>query len=93
MDDMKLIEYHPIQTKAVAVPPKTLTQYMLEKKERKVRNAQKTTIRGKIVELMRDLSGAGIRYKTPRKLYGKRYTQKMWSGYYSYLISVAREAV
>lgn len=81
------------QRSSVRGCPKTLKQYMAERKDRKVRMSQRPTIRQKIAALAKDMRDAEIPYKTPRQLYGKRYTQKMWSGYFSYLCETARRAV
>ena len=91
MEDMKLLEYKP--TKAKHAAPKTLRQYLMERKDRKARMQRSTTLRQKISGLASDMRDADIGFKTPRQLYGKRYTVKMWSGYYSYLLATARRAV
>ena len=91
-DQPLMIEHKPVPV-PVRVKPKTLKQYMEEKKNRKLRVGKRTPIRERIVTMMTEMSQAGIRYKTPRKLYGRKYNQKMWSGYLSYLMEQVRRVI
>jgi hypothetical protein len=91
-EETKLIEYKPVMT-PVHATPKTLKQYMAEKKARKVRVMARSKIREKIDSLAKDMREAGIRYLSPKDMLGRHYNSRQWSGYYSYLLTVAREAL
>ena len=85
-DEMLLLEHKPV---AVVVPRQTLTQYMEQKKNRKIKRVARGGILQRIKELRYEMKRAGIDFKW---LSLRSVRQKGWSGYYGYLISTVRSA-